>query len=93
MPPQLKFAHFRFREIGGTFCIEIDKPGTDVGPPDVDGENRVMRLKGPRWCELERTKQARLVGAMSYRPEVNLILSAFRRTEVRPIASSTPVVR
>ena len=40
-------------------------PGADVGPADIDGENRVMRLKHPRRSQLHRANQARLIGIVA----------------------------
>ena len=62
VPPQLELPHFGFGQIGGAAQVQLDDSGTDIGPADIDREDRVVRLKHPRRGKVGAADEAGFIG-------------------------------
>ena len=62
VPPQLELPHFGFEQIGGAAQVQLDDSGADIGPADIDREDRVMRLEHPRRGKMSGADEAGFIG-------------------------------
>ena len=59
------FQTFALDRSGRAAQIELHDPGADVGPADIDGEDRVMRLEHPRRSQMHGANEARFIGIVA----------------------------
>src|SRR6185369_380554 len=84
VPPKLGFRDACLPEVAGFPEVQFNQACPDVGPPDINGEKRVVPLEHPGRQQVRAADQAGLVGIIADQLEVDVDAVSLEQNRTAP---------